>query len=292
MIEDGYCGIRVSGNASWLKKTDWGNFTDYEEKVDSTIGSYRIMALCTYSLDRCSAAEIIDIVTNHQFALIKREGKWEQIESLKRKKSEETAIQATKNWEYTFDAVPDLIAILDTEYRIVRANRAMATRLGITPEECIGLTCYRAIHGTDKPPSSCPYTQLLKDELEHTEEVREDYLGGDFILSVLPLRDSKGKLTGCIHFARDITERKQLEKQTRWRAEEVETIMEVVPVAIWIGHDPQSHNITGNQMANELYEAKVGPMLPTPMNPSFVSANRPFPGSVIDMDPLSRHSFR
>ena len=80
---------------------------------------------------------------NHQFALVKKEGKWEQIESSRRKKAEEVAIQATKNWEYTFDAVPDLISIIDTEYRIVRANKAMAARLGVTPEECVGLTCYQ-----------------------------------------------------------------------------------------------------------------------------------------------------
>ena len=35
-------------------------------------------------------------------------------------------------------------------------------------------------------------------------------------------------------------------------------VMEVAPVAIFIGHDPQSHNITGNRMANELYEAEAG----------------------------------
>jgi PAS domain S-box-containing protein len=383
----GYCGLRTSGNISWLKKTDWDNFIDYEEKVDSAIGNYKIIALCTYSLDRCNATEIIDVFANHQFALIKRNGNWEQIESPKRKKAEKIAIQATKNWEYTFDAVPDLIAILDTEYKIIRANRAMAARLGITPEECTGLTCYRVIHGTDKPPSFCPCNQMLIDELEHTEEVHEESLGGDFILSVSPLHDSEGKLTGCIHFARDITERKraeealreseerlrfaletshtgawdldltdhtaahrslehdrifgyeqllpqwtyemfldhvlpedremvdakfrratatctdwsfecrirrvdgevrwiwaagrhrmdatgslcrmagivqditgrkQLEEQTRQRAEEIETVMEVAPVAIWIGHDPQCHYITGNRMANELYDSKLG----------------------------------
>jgi hypothetical protein len=27
------------------------------------------------------------------------------------------------------------------------------------------------------------------------------------------------------------------------------------------------------------------------MKPSFIAANRPFPGSVIDMHPISRHSF-
>jgi PAS domain S-box-containing protein len=51
-----------------------------------------MIALCTYNLDRCNATEIIDVVINHQFALIKKNGKWEQIESSKRKEAEKTAI--------------------------------------------------------------------------------------------------------------------------------------------------------------------------------------------------------
>src|SRR5674476_1009510 len=82
----------------------------------------------------------------------------------------------------------------------------------MTPEECVGLTCYRVIHGTEEPPSFCPHRQLLKDGLEHTMEVHEDSLGGDFIVTVSPLHDSEGKLTGCIHVARDINERKQAEE--------------------------------------------------------------------------------
>ena len=97
---------------------------EYEEEVDNIIGNYRMIALCTYCLEKCNSTEIVDVVINHQFALIKREGKWEQIESSKRKRAEETALQAAKDWKYTFDAVPDLIAIIDTEYRVVRANRS------------------------------------------------------------------------------------------------------------------------------------------------------------------------
>ncbi len=129
------------------------------------------------------------------------------------KESEEVAVQARNEWEQTFEAVPDLIAILDTDYNVVRANKAMADKFGITPEECIGLTCYEVIHGMEEPPSFCPHMQLLKDGLEHTEEVHEDSLGGDFLVSASPLHDSEGKLIGSVHVARDINERKRKENE-------------------------------------------------------------------------------
>ena len=88
-LANGYDGLRLSGNTFWLEKEDWNDFVDYEEEVDRVLGNYQMIALCTYCLDRCNATEIIDVVVNHQFALIKREGKWEQIESSKRKKAEE-----------------------------------------------------------------------------------------------------------------------------------------------------------------------------------------------------------
>ena len=129
------------------------------------------------------------------------------------KESEEAAIQVKKEWEHTFEAVPDLIAILDTEYKVVRANRAMADKFGITPEECVGLTCYEIIHGTCEPPSFCPHKQLLEDGSEHTKEICEDNLGGNFLVSASPLYDTEGRLQGSVHVARDINERKRKEKE-------------------------------------------------------------------------------
>jgi len=109
--------------------------------------------------------------------------------------------------------VPDLIAIIDTEYRIVRANKAMAARLGVTPEECVGLTCYHVVHGTDEPPSFCSHRQLFKNGLENITEIYEDYLGGHFLVSVSPLHDSEGKVIEGIHVARDINEHKQAKER-------------------------------------------------------------------------------
>ena len=56
----------------------------------------------------------------------------------------------------------------------------------------------------------------------------------------------------------NITERKLLEEHTRQRIEELTKVLDVAPVAIFIGHDPNSHNITGNRTAYELFETEVG----------------------------------
>ena len=87
-LKRGYDGLRLSGNTFWLRKRDWRNFTDYEEKVNNVIGKYRMIAICTYSLGKCEASEVIDVISNHQFALIRREGKWVIIESSERKRAE------------------------------------------------------------------------------------------------------------------------------------------------------------------------------------------------------------
>ncbi len=116
---------------------------------------------------------------------------------------------AVEEWQRTFDAVSDPIAILDTDYRIVRVNAVMAERLGLSKDACVGQMCYRAVHGSDEPPSYCPNAQLLRDGQPHTAEICEKRLGGDFLVTVSPLRDSLGKLVGSVHLARDVTEWKK-----------------------------------------------------------------------------------
>jgi PAS domain S-box-containing protein len=234
---NGYEGVRLSGNNSWLDKENWDSFIKFKEQMDNVIGNCRMIVLCTYSLDRHAVDEISYLGVNHQFTLVKSNGKWKLIESSKRKIAEETAVRATKNWEHTFDAVPDLIAIIDTSYRVVRANSAMASKLGVTREECIGLTCYRVVHGMTRPPSFCPHMQLLKDGFEHTAEVCEDCLGGFFIVSVSPLYDSEGKLTGSIHVARDINERRQMEEALRVSEEKYRNLIETASEGIFLMND-------------------------------------------------------
>jgi hypothetical protein len=89
-LAKGYEGLRLTGNTFWLEKKDWRKFTDYEEEVNNLIGRYRMIAICTYSLDKCGTNEVIDVISNHQLTLIKREGKWNLIVSSERRRAEES----------------------------------------------------------------------------------------------------------------------------------------------------------------------------------------------------------
>jgi PAS domain S-box-containing protein len=142
-----------------------------------------------------------------------------------RKRVERAIIRTKEEWERTFDAASELIMILDREYRIVRANIAMAEKVGLTPQALIGQTCYTCFHGTQKPPPFCPHTRLMADGREHAAEIHEEHLDGDFLISVSPLYDADRQLTGCVHIAHDITTRKQAEKELRRHREHLEELI-------------------------------------------------------------------
>jgi PAS domain S-box-containing protein len=96
-LAKGFDGMRMSVNTAWLKRKDWKELTDYEEKVDNTIGNYPMMALCTYSLDNCETSELIDVFGKHQSALIRQNGTWQIIESSKRKEIRDTLQKKTND---------------------------------------------------------------------------------------------------------------------------------------------------------------------------------------------------
>lgn len=122
---------------------------------------------------------------------------------------------AKREWERTFDSVPDPVFILDGESRIRRANRAAATLVGLEPAQLIGQHCYEVFHHRSDPLPSCPHQRLLTTGKEERGDFEEPWLKKCFDTTATPLRNPEGVLEGCVHVMRDVTERRALEAQYR-----------------------------------------------------------------------------
>ena len=121
-------------------------------------------------------------------------------------------------WRETFDTIPDLVMVLDTNHRITHINKAARERLDIGDENADDLMghCYHHVHGIDRPPEYCPFLYMLADRRPHETEVSIPRLNGYFHITVNPTFDAEGSLAGAVHVARDITNRRALEERLRY----------------------------------------------------------------------------
>ena len=142
-------------------------------------------------------------------------------------------IQAKKEWETTFDAVPDLLMILDSEHNILRANKAQHERLAASQGELIGRKCYEAVHGSDQPPDFCPHVKAMKDGREHWTSMTEPRMEGSFRVSSTPLNDSNGGIHTAVHVARDISEQVRYEKAIQEGEQKFRLITEMMSDMVW-----------------------------------------------------------
>jgi len=124
----------------------------------------------------------------------------------------EILVNAKNEWEQTFDGIPDIILVIDNGHKIIKANRALADKLGVKRESLIGKQCYDVIHGSKEPPSYCPHSATLTSHEEVMREVYENKLDGHYLFSSTPLFDNKGQLKGVLEIARDVSEQKRAEE--------------------------------------------------------------------------------
>ncbi len=86
----GYVGLRVNGSPAWIATEDRKQFCEFEQQLDNLFPNKRVIASCTYPLASTAAYEIFDVTRRHQFAIAKRCGHWEVVETteLKQAKAE------------------------------------------------------------------------------------------------------------------------------------------------------------------------------------------------------------
>lgn len=250
-LRKGFSGLRLMGNTLWLERKDWKNFTEYEAEVNSTIGGHKMLAICTYSLDKCGALEIIDVIANHQFALMKRGGKWEIIENAERKLKLE---KAKENLEIQVAERTRELKQVNEALEIARDNLSRAQEVAHVGSWYLDIVnnvlvwsdeTYR-IFGLDIG-SPLTYEKFLRivhpDDREYVDKCWKAALNGEhydiehrimvggevkWVRETAQVEfNKKGKAISGVGNAHDITERKRREENLRRLQEELTHVSRV-----------------------------------------------------------------
>jgi diguanylate cyclase (GGDEF)-like protein/PAS domain S-box-containing protein len=231
----GFDGLRLTGNTFWLEQGLWRDFSDYEDAINRVIGNYRMIALCTYSLERCTALEVIDVVNTHQFALVKRHDTWTLVEPSERKavteaieKTNAALIQDPRSAQrYTrslLEASPDPLVTISAAGKITDVNEATIRATGVPRDRLIGSDF--ASYFTEPGKASAGYRQAFHLGTVTDYPLVLRHVSGttiDVHYNASVYRDSDGNVAGVFAAARDVTARNRAEASARRLAAIVES---------------------------------------------------------------------
>ncbi|GAB4109262.1 MAG: hypothetical protein Kow001_09130 [Acidobacteriota bacterium] len=127
-----------------------------------------------------------------------------------------------------FDAVSDVIWILDPEGRVLQANRAAEIIFRRPLGEIVGRYCWEMVacgHGT---ASGCPLCRI--GETLHPEKLVLELEGRWFEIVVEPIQDQAHTLTGLVHIFRDITAYRTIAEELRKSEERFRQVFESAAV--------------------------------------------------------------
>ncbi|MDO9068576.1 MAG: PAS domain S-box protein [Deltaproteobacteria bacterium] len=127
-------------------------------------------------------------------------------------KEQQTRIAASAGtWQSTFDAMEEAVWVMDTDRIVLRANKATERIFGRRLDQVIGNICCETVHGNKSPISNCPF-QIMLDTGHRTS--LQIMLGERWCyVSIDPVKNDAGEITGAVHIVSDITELKQAEQQ-------------------------------------------------------------------------------
>jgi len=129
----------------------------------------------------------------------------------------------------------DQIFMLDRNHRYLTVNKALADAIGLSSKEIIGMS----ISDTYPPETAAAFTANIDSVFKTGKslfiEEKMISLGKELDISTIlnPIKDSTGKLIAVTGIVRDITQRKNLEKQLH----EKERLAAIGQTAGMVGHD-------------------------------------------------------
>jgi PAS domain S-box-containing protein len=132
-----------------------------------------------------------------------------------------------------------------------------APRPGDTDERFCG-SAKLFVRGSDAPlpHQDCPMAVALREGTSYrNEEVvieRPDGSRVTALVNIDPIRDPDGHLVGAINVFHDVSALKRAEEALREEKENLHTLLDTLPVAVFLAHDPHGRRISGNRAAARL----------------------------------------
>jgi PAS domain S-box-containing protein len=147
----------------------------------------------------------IGIVVNQLFYMRRREQERIRVTDALLKAEEE-------KWRSSFNALEDVMLIIDRNYNIENINDSGLALLGKSRDQVIGKKCYQVLRGTKCPQEECPCRKTLETKqvgsLDHYEPRFDRY----FSIKSSPIFDENGEIVKFVDLLRDITEFKRAEE--------------------------------------------------------------------------------
>lgn len=132
-----------------------------------------------------------------------------------RRQAEDAATRALTEVDQVFETAADGMRIVDRNFRVLKVNETFAKLVGLPKNEIIGRKCHDVFRGEMCESPGCPLTRILEGEKDveyDADKVRPNGTSVPCIVSATPFRRPDGTIIGIVEDFKDISERKQAER--------------------------------------------------------------------------------
>jgi len=158
---------------------------------------------------------------------------------------------ATRDWERTFDTVPDAVFLVDKDHAVFRLNLAASRLVDLPFAQAVGRRCFELIHGLDHAPAPCLHQETLTSGRIARAEFDGMIPGRVLEITSSPLAEDSGNIVGAVLVARDITAQREADRAIRESEERYRDIVENSLDAIFTC-DRHGTRISCNQAMSEI----------------------------------------
>ncbi|MCF8047101.1 MAG: response regulator [Desulfarculaceae bacterium] len=174
------------------------------------------------------------------------------------RRDEEPLRQAAREWRQCFDALEELVVVIDRNYRVQRCNKAMSKYLGLDFSQIVGQPCHRLLHGSESPLDLCLQQRMFQQGKAITDDYQDPATGQLFSVTVSPITDAGGSIVGTVHLFKDITEHRRRDQERVQMALELTKGLEATTMALTNMVDSRDPYTSGHSQRVAELTVRVG----------------------------------